>query len=239
MTVQPDQRAAEGVTVARVDWAPVPRVNLLPPEILDARGFRKVQVRLAIAVVLTLFLAAGGTVWAQTQVSSAQDSLDSAAAQTAVLHHQEAGYAEVPRVTTALTSARVARETALAQDLLWYRLMSDIALSTPSNVWLTTMNVSLSATPVAAAKASPAGAGTGDPLLPVGIGTVTITGTAATYPDVAAWLEAVVKVPGLDGSTLQTVTRANTSGSAGQLQFTSQIVVVSSALSHRYDRKAG
>ena len=68
---------------------------------------------------------------------------------------------------------------------------------------------------------------------------MTIAGTAATYPDVAAWLEAIVRVRGLDASTLQTVTRSTAGGSGGQLQFTSQIVIVSSALSHRYDRKAG
>jgi Tfp pilus assembly protein PilN len=233
MTVQTEQQTADTVTVSRVDWAPVPRVNLLPPEIVDARGFRKVQVRLVVAVLVTLLAAAGGTVWAQGQVSSAQSALDVTAAQTTVLQHQEAQYAAVPKVIGALATAGTARETAMAQDLLWYRLMSDIALATPSNVWLTTMNISL------AAPTNKVAAGTGDPLLPSGIGTVTITGTAASYPDVAAWLDAIVRVHGLDASTLQTVTRSTVAGSAGQLQFTSQIVIVSSALSHRYDRKAG
>ena len=231
MTVQTEQQSAETVTVSRVDWAPVPRVNLLPPEIVDARGFRKVQVRLFAAVLVTLLATAGGTVWAQGQVSSAQSALDVTAAQTTVLHRQEAQYAEVPRVTGALTTAGSARAAVMAQDLLWYRLMSDIALATPSNVWLTTMSISL---------ATPANKATGqDPLLPTGIGTVTISGSAATYPDVAAWLDAIVRVHGLDGSTLQTVTRSSTAGTAGQLSFTSEIVIVSPALSHRYDRKAG
>jgi Tfp pilus assembly protein PilN len=239
MTVQTERPAEAAVTVSRVDWAPVPRVNLLPAEILDARGFRKVQWRLAVAVLATLVLAAAGTFWSQNQVDAAQATLDTAAAQTAVLHRQEARYAEVPRVTSALTAAKTARADALGQDLLWYRLLSDIALATPSGVWLTTMNVTLATTSSAKPAAASAATTGGDPLLPTGIGTVTITGTATTYPDVSAWLEAVVKVRGLDGSTLQTVTRANTSGSPGELQFTSQIVVIPSALSHRYDRKAG
>jgi Tfp pilus assembly protein PilN len=233
MTVQTEQQSAETVTVSRVDWAPVPRVNLLPPEIVDARGFRKVQVRLIAAVLVTLLATAGATVWAQGQVSSAQSALDVTAAQTTVLHRQEAQYAEVPRVTGALTTAGSARAAVMAQDLLWYRLMSDIALATPSNVWLTTMNITL------AAPTSSGAASSANPLLPTGIGTVTITGTAAGYPDVAAWLDAIVRVHGLDASTLQTVTRSATTGSTGQLSFTSQIVLVPSALSHRYDRKAG
>jgi Tfp pilus assembly protein PilN len=242
MTSQPDQQTIEAPTVGRVDWAPVPRVNLLPPEILDARGFRKAQLRLALAVVATLALVAGATVWAQRQVSAAQAGLDVTTAQTATLHQQQARYADVPAVTSAVDSAKAARERALEQDLLWYRLMSDIALATPSNVWLTTLNVSLTATPAAGAGSSSSakgGATGGDPLVPTGIGKVSVTGTAAAYPDVSAWLEAIVGVHGLDGSTLQTVTRANTSGSGGDLQFTSQIVILDSALSHRYDRKAG
>lgn len=246
MTSQPDQQAVDAVTVTRVDWAPVPRVNLLPPEILEARGFRKIQFRLGAAVVATLALAAGGTVWAQTQVDGAQEALDATTAQTAVLHRQEARYAEVPKLTTALASAKAAREAALGRDLLWYRMLTDIALSAPSNVWLTTLSVSLEngstgagAGAAASGGRSPSGAQAGDPLVPRGIGKVTVTGTATTYPDVAAWLEAVVRVHGLDGSTLQTVTRANASGSGGGLQFTSQIVVMESALSHRFDRKAG
>ena len=233
--------AAAAPMVNRVDWAPVPRVNLLPPEILDARGFRKVQVRLALAVVATIVLVVGGVVWAQRQVGSARESLDAATAQTTVLRRQEARYAEVPKVTSAVASAEAAREQALAQDMLWYRLMSDIALATPSNVWLTTLSVTLSTSPTGAASSSgSAGATTGgDPLVPPGIGKVAVTGTATSLPDIAAWLEAIVKVRGLDASTLQTATRANTSGGAGELQFTSQIVIMDSALSHRYDRKAG
>jgi Tfp pilus assembly protein PilN len=245
MTSQPDQQTAETVTVTRVEWAPVPRVNLLPPEILDARGFRKVQGRLVTAVVATLVVVAAATIWGQTRVNSAQDALDAASAQTVVLHRQEARYAEVPRLTSAVAAAKAARAAALSQDMLWYRLLNDIALTTPSNVWLTTMNVNLgsgtSPTGDSRASASPSSSGS-DPLVPAGIGKVTVTGTASSYPDVAAWLEAIVRVHGLDASTLQTATREVSSGSGGtgaQVQFTSAIVIAPTALSHRYDQKAG
>jgi Tfp pilus assembly protein PilN len=237
MTSQPDQQAAETVTVTRVDWAPVPRVNLLPQEILEARGFRKVQARLAVAVVATLLLAVGAVVVGQLQVNSARNGLDQAAAQTTILQRQAARYTQVPRLIAAVAAAKASRETAMGQDVLWYRLLSDIAIAAPSNVWLTTMSVSLSTTPGAAASTSAASGS--DPLVPIGIGTVTVAGTADSFPDVSAWLDSVVRVRGLEGSTLQTATRANTSGTGGQIQFTSQIVIMNAALSHRYDRKAG
>jgi Tfp pilus assembly protein PilN len=236
MTVQTDGQAAEAVTVSGVDWAPVPRVNLLPQEILDARGFRRVQVRLGLGIVLTLLLAAAGVLWAQSQVGQAQDALDATTAQTTVLQRQQARYAEVPRLTTALASAKAARAVALNQDVLWYRLMSDVALATPTGVYLTTMNLALSSGGTSG-QAAPSGSG-GDPLVPAGIGTVSVSGTAGSYPDVAAWLEAIVRVPGLDGSTLQNATLGTTTGSSGQLTFSSQIVIDSSSLSHRYDSKA-
>jgi Tfp pilus assembly protein PilN len=252
MSTQLDQQTAEAVTASRVEWATVPRVNLLPEEILAARGFRKVQIRLALAVLTTVLFASGGVFWAQSRVSSAQSHLDGTTARSAALRQEEARYAEVPRLTAAVAAAKAAREQALGQDLLWYRLMSDVALATPSNVWLTTMDASLTATPAgaptgptgaagSAGTAGSAGAAAGglDPLLPTGIGKMTVTGTADSYPDVAAWLDAVGRVHGLDGSTLQTVTRENATGGSSQLQFTTSVVIVSTVLSHRYDRKAG
>jgi Tfp pilus assembly protein PilN len=242
MAVQTEQQAGEGEHATRVEWAPVPRVNLLPPEILAARSFRKVKARLALVVVVTFLVVAAGVVWAQGQVGSAQAALDVTTAQTAALHRQEARYAEVPEVTNALASAETARATALGQDLLWYRLLNDIALAAPANVWLTGVGVTLSGpgSPAGSAATSVAAANSGaDALTPAGIGKVTVSGTAVAYPDVAAWLDSIVKVYGLDGSTLQTVTRVVAGTSPAQLQFTSQVVVSDKALSHRFDRKAG
>ncbi|HET9657925.1 MAG TPA: PilN domain-containing protein [Kineosporiaceae bacterium] len=236
MSAQTEQ-SAETVTVGRVDWAPVPRVNLLPPEILAARGFRKVKARLVMAVVVTLLVAAGGVVWAQSQVNSAQDALDATDSRTAVLHREEARYAQVPKVTSALAAAQAARATALAQDLLWYRLLNDVALAAPANVWLTSLNVTLNQATGTTTPGGAAAAGA-DVLTPAGLGKVTVTGTARSYPDVAAWLEAVTHVSGLDVSTLQTVTRAGGSSGA-DLQFTTTVVISEKALSHRFDRKAG
>lgn len=247
MIAQADQQTSDAVTVSRVEWAPVPKVNLLPPEILVARGFRKVQFRLAFAVVATIVLIAAGVVWAQREVSGAREALDSTVTQTSQLRRQESRYAEVPKLASAVVVAKTARETALAKDMLWYRLMSDIALATPSNVWLSTMDVSLAEGSTAATgssasssgSASAPGASAEDPLVPVGIGHVIVTGTAASYPDIAAWIEAVVRVRGLDGSTVQTITRASGTATGGVLQFTSKVVIDKNALSHRYDRKAG
>jgi Tfp pilus assembly protein PilN len=232
MTVEaPTGRA---VTSGRVDWAMVPRVNLLPPEILAARRFRRTQLMLACVLAGTVLVAGAVTAWAAHDVSAARDDLQTVTARTAALHAQEQRYAEVPKVLAQVDAATAARQVALGEDVLWYRFLDDLAVATPRNVWLGSVTVSQSTGVVAT---------TSDPLTPPARGTVTFSGSALHFPDVASWLTQVGAVHGLDASRLQTAARgADVSGAAagkaGTVTFTSTIVITSDALSHRYDRKA-
>jgi Tfp pilus assembly protein PilN len=215
-----------------VDWAPVPKVNLLPPEILERRKFRKVRIRLAAFVVLTLLVAAGGLAWSVRNVSAAQAELDATTARTATLQQSEQKYSEVPRVLAQVEAAKTVRQQALATDVLWYRFLTDVSNATPANVSLQTLTIALNGDTGAAA--SP------DALTPSGIGTVTIVGTAATINDVAVWMDAVVRVHGIDASTLKSATRDTGSTSASsQVSFSATVVITAEALSHRFDMKAG
>jgi Tfp pilus assembly protein PilN len=232
MTV-PAAAETETVTRTRVEWAPVPKVNLLPPEILESRRFARTQRLLACAVAGTVLLGAAGVVWAQAGVTSAQEELEVTRAETAVLTAQQAKYADVPRILEQVRVAHAARAQALGQDVLWYRILTDLAGSTPPEASLTNLTLTL-ASPGTPAAAAAAGA---DPLTPPGIGDVTFAGKATTFPTVARWLEAVAKVRGFDGSTLRTATRAEGEGEAAALTWTSSIRVTSDALSHRYDLK--
>lgn len=209
----------------RVDWAPVPKVNLLPPEILDGRRFRGVQKMLAGAVLVTVTAAGLAFAWSLHGVGVARDELDATRARTAQLHTEEAKYADVPRILAQVDAAKKARQTALGSDVLWYRFFDDLAAATPDTVSLTTVSVALSTNGATASA---------DPLTPTGIGTVTFAGSGKRFPDVAAWLESVASVHGLDGSSLQSATR---SADDGTVTFASKIVVDDSALSHRFDGK--
>ena len=237
MTVNVDTAApapAPGSTSAPVDWAAVPRVNLLPPEILQSRRTAGVKRMLAIAVGATVAVCAAGVLWAQTSVNSAQDDLDAAQARAVQLRAQQAKYAQVPKVLGLIDGIAGAREQSMNRDVLWYGLLSDLAMTTPKGVKLDSLSVTFDQANVVAAQP--------DPLTPAGLGSVDFTGKATHFPDVAAWLESVGSLHGLAGSTLQTATRGDdTNGDAstgGAVQFTSTIQVTSGALSHRYDRKA-
>jgi hypothetical protein len=241
MTTYPDVTApqqgapAPSSTSTRVDWAPVPKVNLLPPEILEGRRLTQLKRVLGGVLVVVAAGCAGAVVWAQAGVSSAQDEVDAAQARAATLQAQQAKYAEVPRITGLIDTATTARQTAMGQDVLWYGFLSELSMTTPKGVSLVSLEVALDDS------SQPSGP-PADPLTPSGIGHVTFSGKAGQFPDIAGWLDAVGGIDGLDGSSLQTATRgdgqAGAATPAGPITFTSTVQVTSKALTHRYDRKA-
>jgi Tfp pilus assembly protein PilN len=227
---------SEAVTSTRVDWAPSPKVNLLPPEIVDGRRLAGLKKLLGGGLLVVVVACAGAGAWAQAGVSSAQTNLDAVHTRGTVLQSEQAKYVQVPRILGLIDTAAAAREKAMADDVLWYGFLSDLSLTTPTGVSLQTLEMTIDGS------AAPGSAT--DPLTPTGLGQVTFTGKAQHFPDVAAWLEAVGRVHGLDGATLQTATRATNGGPGGgtaggdAITFTSTIQVTSKALTHRYDRKA-
>lgn len=221
-------------TRTRVEWALVPRVNLLPDEIVQRRRFQRTLRLLGGAVAACVLVGAAGTAWAQLQVADAQSRLEQAQDTTRRLNREVTKYAEVPKVLAQVEAARSARERAMATDVLWYRFLDDLANATPNSVALGSVSISMNASTAATAGA--------DPLTPGGLGDVTFTGTASRFPDVATWLTQVAEVHGLDASRLQSATRegdATAPSSADKVTFSTRVVVTSNALSHRYDRKAG
>ena len=89
--------------------------------------------------------------------------MDVAQARAAQLQAQQAKYAEVPRLTGLIDTATTARQTAMAQDVLWYGFLSDLSLTTPKGVSLLTLQVALNDTSAPARRAArwrPAASGT-------------------------------------------------------------------------------
>lgn len=219
------------ITGTRVEWAPVPRVNLLPPEILQNRKFAKVQRRLGVAVVAALGVCAGGYWWALTGVNDAQAELDVATATGQLLATEKAQYSEVPRVLAQVRAAEAARAAAMAQDVLWYRVLNDLALATPSTVWVTQATFTL------AGGASSAAAPAADALTPTSIGTVTLSGEASGLPALASWIESLDALTPVDGAGVTNAQEKPDEGQTpkGQLTFGAGAVLSPGALSHRYD----
>lgn len=232
-----EQAQATAPAPTRVDWAHVPRVNLLPPEIIAHRGFRRVQQILAGTLAATIVVIGGAFFWAQAQVNEAQTRLDDERAVTVRLQREQAKYAAVPKLITTVENAETARQTAMATDVAWYAYLYDVSKVTPSPVWLTSLTASV---PMPGESSSTA-ASTSNPISMLGAGTLVVTGRAPTFTDVAAWLDAVDTVAGLEASVLDTAVLEGdlkTPRDEAFVTFTSRITVTSAAFTHRYDRKA-
>jgi Tfp pilus assembly protein PilN len=201
-------------------------VNLLPPEVHEARKLRKLQLTLVSGVAVVAVLL-GVAYASQVQAAhSAQDDLSQVTAAGATLQTQKASYSAVPATIAAIDNAAAARETAMSQDVEWYRYLNDLSYITPKNTWLTQLAVAFTSSAAAGSTA------------PAGIATVTVTGDAMNHVDVAAWLDAVAKEHGWNNAYFSNSSIAQVDNSK-VVNFSSTINVTAAALSHRYDRKAG
>ena len=215
--------------MTRVDWAPVPRVNLLPPEISADRQLHSVQRWLAAGVVATLLIGGAGTVLAQRQANSAQDELIQAQKITVALNDEKAEYAQIPKLIAQIEQAQAMRESAMATDVHWYEYMNDLAQATPTEVTLTSVSIATAGGATAGAPAAST-----DPLAPAGIGAISFAATARRYPDVASWMEAMNAVPGFDNSYVSQLSRED---KAADVTFVGTVTITNDALSHDFDRK--
>jgi Tfp pilus assembly protein PilN len=197
----------------------LPRVNLLPPEIAEARTLKQYRLGAAGAVVLTAvgvgvfyFQAHGG-------VATAQSSLDASNTKTAQLNAQlaTASYQNVTRVKNELQSAKDTLASALAPQVIWSKYLQDMSVSLVGNYWFATMVMTASGTAAAAAPAATTPLGDGS-----AIGTIVLTGTAVSHNDVADLLRSLAKQQGLSAKPIvsSSAKDESTSGLPPLVKFT-------------------
>jgi Tfp pilus assembly protein PilN len=169
---------------------PVARVDLLPPEVLADRRFRRARGWMVAGVVGTVALT-GGVFWlASADADRAAEELATEQARTVELNAEAAQYAAVPAILASVDRAETALDTAMATDIEWYRYLSQVGVLAPEGVWFT--NITMVSVPATGQPGN-------DPLAPVdAVGDVQTTGAALTYEDVATWMDSVQSVTGLD-----------------------------------------
>lgn len=231
MSVNVEKNAAGTLTGTGTAYS-VPRVNLLPPEILAERTFQKTKLGLAAVVLAVAAGLVGGFVLAQMSANEAGDQLVAEQGRTATLSNEQTQYAEVPQVIGQVDSAKTAQATAMATDVLWFDYLDHIAASYPADVWLRDMTVT-----VAAPTALPAD--TAAALVPLSptIGTITVNGTGRTHEGTASWLDVMAATPGLADPLYSASSRTELEDQV-VVDFTSTVNVTPDALSDRYEIKA-
>src|SRR4051794_6361846 len=123
--------------------APLPRVNLLPPEVHKARKLRRVQAGLGAGIAVLAVILGGAYLTQAGAASHAQDELAKSTASTASLEAKKAVYNDVPRTIKAIDAAQGARQQAMSTDVLWYRYLNDLSYVTPGHTWLTELDMKL------------------------------------------------------------------------------------------------
>jgi Tfp pilus assembly protein PilN len=168
----------------------VPRVDLLPPELKEARAWRRARGRALLVILCGAVLVMAGvlaaTWWARANV----DARDAAQARTDELLSMQAEFAEVNAVQGGIRSAEQALEQAGATDILWESVLTDLGGTLPPQARVTSLTIEAPApgTPLAPAT---------DVLQGERAATVRFTALTPEVPDVAAWVRAVEQIDGV------------------------------------------
>ena len=216
-----------GPALARL--ASMPRVDLMPPEIGERRALRHLQGGLALAVAASVALTGGLFAVAHGSVTSAKHSLADAETEQAGVQTQVSALSHVAAVYAQVAAAKGLVSEALAGEVRWSHYLTDLSLTIPNNVWVTSMTV---APTVAAGTAGVPGLST------PGVGTVTFQGVALNRNDVAAWLESLAHEKGY-ADPYFTTSAETLLGSRVVVNFTSNVTVSLDALSKRYTATSG
>lgn len=217
--------------------------DLLPPEIAEARFSRRLRRLVLISVGAFTVLVVLGIAVATGRTAVARGDLNDAENEAGRLTQQQRQYSEVVRVQAESAAVRAKLTTLLASDLPWSTLLTSLQDSAPPGVLVLSAAGTLSPEPAAAASTTvdPATAGRpgADPAAAPSpavavpsrrpVGTLVVTGTGSTQTAVAAYLDALGKVPGLANPLLNSTNLAN-----GAQQFTMQLDITDAALGGRY-----
>jgi Tfp pilus assembly protein PilN len=210
--------------------APAPRVNLLPPEITAQRAVRRLAAMLAGAVVLCAVGVGGGYAYAGLGEGKAQSDLASAQSVQTSLQRQQRSLLPAQQAQNQIQAAEAALTAAMGSEVLWSRYMDDLRLRRPEGVRFS--SVKLDPTTAAGSTGSAASSGSTSTAAPGAIATLTLSGKAATQPDVASLLDQLAQIKGFAAVYLTSTDRD--SGAANVVTFTATASVTPDALSHRY-----
>jgi Tfp pilus assembly protein PilN len=208
---------------------PLPRVNLLPPEIAERARFRRVQAGLGAGLLLTTGVVALLHVVAVGNTTEASAELAATTSRGTELRAQTTQFADVQRVHAEAAAATTMLAEAMSQEIRFSTLLDDLSRSVPAEVWLENVTFTQSATgPAAAAVGTPAG----------GVGSVSFTGTGSKHEDVATWLESLATLPRYADATFSKSLVEPRDGRPA-VSFASSATLSTAALSRRYTAADG
>ena len=222
-------RPDETTTRSRHADGVAPEIALLPigadllPRQAAAGGRGRGTRFAAVGVVLIAVLATAALyLFSSYGRSVSEDRLATAQTQLQSLQTQQRAYASLVSTRQQATALGAAISSVMATDAPWSTLLAEVG-KVRGGVTFTAVNASLADSTAATAGTGTTGtgAGTATPGATGVIGSLSITGTAADKPTVAAFVDALSGLTGLSDPFLSTVSAQQGSGTAaGGYSFT-------------------
>ncbi|MGB7981530.1 MAG: PilN domain-containing protein [Candidatus Nanopelagicales bacterium] len=163
------------------------RVNLMPAAYARRAAVRRARVG-AVVTLSGAALVSGLLFLVSWQgATSAQERLDQATFERAMAQKDVSRYSDVPRIFDAVGSAQAQLALAMGNEVRWSFFLNDLALTMPAGVSLETLDLT-------AVGPGQVPTDTGDGQLGAKLGTLTVTGKALAYNNVANWLDSLAKM---------------------------------------------
>jgi len=214
-------------TVTTLPTAGFPVANLIPASVTGQRKVARARMMAMGGVAVALLGVGGLCVLSSAQASDAEQQLAAAQTQGAQLLSQQAKFAEIPRVAGQVTSAKDDLGTALQGEVTWSTVLTTIQTSAPKGVTIQRVTGTL---PSQVAPGTAPAAGAAGQV--ASIGQVTIAGTAASFPEVSAWLKSLGKVSSFESPTLTRSARDQGAGEEVPVAFEGTVSLSAQALTN-------
>lgn len=206
---------------------PAIRADLLPVEVAEARRARKVRTGVIAAVAAFTAVVVAWYGVASYQVDAAQTGRDKAQDDVRSLTRQQAGFTRLVATQAQIASLNAQLSGLFATDLQWATLLTSLADAAPAGVTLTSVSGALDV-------AGTGGAANSATRLPstvsyVEVGTLQLAGNAPSKAAVAAYVDALARVPGVANALLGGVSQ-----NGGVVTFAVGMVITKAALGGRF-----
>jgi len=213
-------------------WSTMPGwgivANLIPPELLQARRARALRKLATAVLALLLVLAGAGFGYAVLRSHEAAQSLSAEQSRTSQLVVEQNRYSTVTRIQGDVAQVRVQLAVLMGMDVDATELVEAVLLQLPTGATVNQLSVTIAAPTLTSTNNT--GASALDTSTQPHIGTIAMSGQARSVADVA---QLVSKLGALKG-VVDPYPTTNTVNDTGT-QFTIQMAVNNSLLSHRFD----
>ncbi|MBA2311862.1 MAG: hypothetical protein H0V97_03575 [Actinobacteria bacterium] len=209
------------------------RIDLMPASYAERRRQRRSLAMVGLAGALVILALVAWWVVLGTQISGEKDRLAEVQARNTSLQAEIDELQRFARLEQEVQERRTALQTALAGDVDWPALLTEVAMVTPGEVWLTNMTASAGATE----GATPVGTETAvvDVSQNEPFGRIQFQGTSLDMPGVGKWLIRLGTVEDFQAVWLNSATKQDAqAGVPETVDFDSTLEFNDKAASLRY-----